>query len=906
MTKTFSKIASILVFISISLCSWGQRTTILNNEFSYTSTYQYVSTPGAREFYSNFIIQEIARSIPKRAEYTSFTINYIMNQQLIKLDSAHYIFKPELKNFATTGDVLYKGINISKKLIPGEIDYTVKIYRKQSGTMNIGGQQNGILVFQKNVTGQQLNDNLGYFPLPELAFSDTVNDAQYTLAVENQHLYFNEKSKNIFLNQVAYINDYYASDALIGAQMDKLHAIQPDNIDLISFYDIELKEVEQSIASLDSRQFPQNLGLHENDPMQFMAKMHTLVTETSQMRATLNQRLSVLDQLFCEKGNDLLAEGKLQDAATYYNKAIQINPYYAPAQYQLARMEFNAANYDTSAYMVNHALLKMSPDPSTQQLLVQLGNNIYTTLLGNGDKYNSEQKFNEAISVFDRAKWLCTTTPGLVCTEQVQKGLAQAKYGIYRSYLQVAEKAIQNGRLDIAGNYINQSMEYQKQNATEIISNAESVQWMGILCKEYVMLGNKLNLQKKYDQAIIEFNKCDSISQVYPSIGEVKGCQAGLCGARNGIYNNYLEDARDRLGKDQLDAAEEKCLTAMAYQKQYKDDIFSDRDATEVMALIKEKRYHIAIDNGKNYLNGNNHSEAAKFFLEANGYQQNYNFRRNDSLGIYIRTAGKSLVAAIVEEGKVQAWGNKLAEARNSYQKANDDIKLYGLEKDKELEASMNELKNKIFSQECANAEQNYLSFLEKSKKLMRDGDYALAFVTLTQAIDVTSKNVLCNIDNSTAYKEQNRIKPAMEYQNLMFKVDEYAAQGNYTECLKQINTCGIFYTTNGIDSFGLKHPTPQEYILRGGDVNFVYFGAEHFYGLKDYESAFKMLQELKNRNYPVKFTKTIQTQLGGKMAIRDKINGVTDYKIQILKYTEGEKWYSVFSKAYKKSWKKN
>lgn len=906
MINTLSKSVILLGFISLSLFSWGQRTTLISNDFSYSSTYQYVSSPGAREFYSNFIIQEIARSIPKRAEYTTFTLNYVMNQQLIKLDSAHYIFKPELKNFTASGDIQYKGINIAKKLIPGEIDYTVKVFRKQSGGMNVGGQQSGVLVFQKTVSAQPLVDNLGYFPLPELAFSDTVNDAQYTLSVENQLLYFNEKSKNIFLNQVAYINDYYSTDALIAAQMDKLHTIQPGNIDLISFYDIELKEIEQSIMSIDSRQFPQNLGLHENDPMQFMPKMQNLVTETTQLRATLNQRLSVLDQLFCQRGNDLMAEGKLQDASNYYNKAIQVNPYYAPAQYQLARMEYNRANYDTSAYMVNYALLKMSPDPSTQQLLVQLGNTIYTTLIGIGDKFNTEQKYNEAIAGFDRAKWLCTSTPGLVCTEQVQKGLAQAKYGIYRSYLQVAEKAIQNGRLDIAGNYINQSMEYQKQNASDIISNSESVQWMGVLCKEYVMLGNRLNQQKKYDQAVVEFNKCDSLSQIYPAIGEVKGCKTGLCGARNGIYDNYLEDARAKLNANLLDAAEEKCQTAMAYQKSYKDDIFSDRDAVSVMALIKEKRYQIAIEKGRNYLNGGNHSDATKYFLEARGYQDQYIFKRNDSLGIFLRVAGKPLVASILEEGKVRAWGNKLSEARDSYQNATEAIKSYGLEKDKELEASMNELKNKIFSQECANAEQNYISNFDKAKKLMRDGDYALASVTLNMAIDVTSKNVLCNIDNSAAYKEQNRIKPAMEYQNRMFTVDDYAAQGNYTECVKQINTCGIFYNTNGIDSFGLKHPTVQEYILRSGDVNFVYFGADHFYGLKDYESSFRMLQDLKNRNYPVKFTKTIQTQLGGKMAIRDKINGVTDYKIQLLKYTEGEKWYAVFSKAYKKSWKKN
>ncbi|MPM18747.1 hypothetical protein SDC9_65162 [bioreactor metagenome] len=688
--------------------------------------------------------------------------------------------------------------------------------------------------------------------------------------------------------------------------MNKLHTIQPDNIDLISFYDIELKEVEQSIASIDSRQFPQNLNLHENDPMQFMVKMQDLVNQTTQTRAILNQRLSVLDQLFCQKGNDFLAQGKLQDAAVYYNKSIQVNPYYAPAEYQLARMEYNSGNYDTSAFMVNYALLKMSPDPSSQQLLVQLGNTLYTTMLGSGDKFNTEEQFNEAIASFEKAKWLCSSTPGMVCTEQVVKGLAQARYGIYHSYLQVAEKAIQNGRLDIAGNYINQSMEYQKQYSSEIISNNESIQWMGILCKEYVMLGNTLNQKKQYDQAIVEFNKCDSISRVYPTIGEVKGCKSGLCGARNGVYNNLLDGARTKLNADLLDAAEDKCNQAIAYQQMYKDDIASDREAVIVMSSIKEKRYHIAIANGKNYLNGGNQTDASKYFLEARSYQEQYNFRRNDSLDIYIRTAGKPLVTAIVEEGKVQAWGNKLSEARDSYQKATDAIKLFGLEKDKDLDASMSELKNKIFSQECANAEQSYLSFIDKSKKLMRDGDYALASVTLSQAIEVTNKNVLCNIDNSAAYREQNRVKPAMEYQNMMFKTDEYAAQGNYTECVKQINTCGIFYNTNRIDSFGLKHPTVQEYILRGGDVNFVYFGVENFYSQKDYDAAFRMLQELKNRNYPVKFTKTLQTQLGGKMAIRDKIAGVTDYKIQLLKYTEGEKWYAVFVKAYKKSWKKN
>ena len=231
MINNLSKPICVLRFICVAFSSWSQRTTLINNDFSYTSTYQYVQSPNAKEYYSNFIIQEIARSIPKRAEYTSFSVNYTMNQQLIKLDSTHYVFKSELKNFAASGDVYFKGINISKKLVPGEIDFVIKIFRKQSGSMNIGGQQSGILVFQKSVVGQALTDNLGYYLLPEYTFMDTVPDASYSISVDNQFLYFNEKSKNNFLNQVAYINDYYSTDMIIAAQFEKLNTIKPDNID---------------------------------------------------------------------------------------------------------------------------------------------------------------------------------------------------------------------------------------------------------------------------------------------------------------------------------------------------------------------------------------------------------------------------------------------------------------------------------------------------------------------------------------------------------------------------------------------------------------------------------------------------------------------------------------------------
>ncbi|PKP03535.1 MAG: hypothetical protein CVU11_07770 [Bacteroidetes bacterium HGW-Bacteroidetes-6] len=903
MKKTFLLCAFLSLLLGFAPKSKAQQTTILNNEFSYSAIFQYYAVPGAREYYSNFIIQEIAKSIPKRADFTSFTVNYTMMQKIVKLDSTHYKLILELKNFSASGDVFYKGINIAKKLIPGEFDYVAKIYRKQTGNLHGGDPE---LVVNKTYTSVPLNDNLGYFQIPELAFTDTMKDQQYSVAIENQKLFFNERTKNVFLNQVAYINDYYSTDPVIADNLAKVQNIHTDNIDMLSFYDIELKEVEATIINIDTRQFPQTLNLWENDPMQFVSKMESLSQQTMQARLQLNQRLSILDQLFCQRGNNFMAEGKLQDAANDYNKALQINPYYAPAQYQLARMEYNVGNIDTASVMVNTALLKMNPDPSTQQLLIQLGNTIYTSLLSVGEKYTGEQKFNEAIETYERAKWMCTTTPGMVCTEQATKGLAQARYGIYHSYLQVAEKAIENGRLDIAGNYINQSMEYQKQFSSDIISNSESMQWMATLCKEYVKAGNVCNANKKYELALVQFGRCDSLCKIYSTIGEVQGLAQGLKTARNGKYNNLLDNSRQKLEADKLDNAETICSQAIAYQQMYPGDITSDRDAIQVMAKIKEKRYNIAIASGKNQLNGGNHAEAVRLFLDARAFEENYSFQRNDSLKIWIKASGKPLVLKTIDEGKMNAWGNKLAEARQNYQTAGDEIKLYGLEADRDIEAKMSELKNKIFSQECANAEKSYNELMDKARLYMRDGNYASATTTLGQAIEVTNANILCNIDNLPAYQEQNRIKPAVEYQNMMKNTDALAAKSNYTECLKQLGLCAVFFTTNRIDTFGLSQPTASKYILSGGDANFVYYAVEYFMNLKDHDTALIMLSELKKRNYPVSYTKVIQTQLGAKLAIRDKIAGATDYKIQILKYTDGEKWFKVFSKSYKKTWKKN
>lgn len=890
----------LLLFIPIT---YAQESTVYDKEFSYTQQFTYNTSPGAREFYGNFIIQEIAKSIPKRPDYTSFNITYKLQQKITKIDSNNYKVHLEIKDFGANGDMLYRGINVANILIPNEIDYQLKVFRNEGNNI----RPIEVEILHKAYRNVALTGKLGYFPILELNFSDTLNDAQYTLKIIDQQLYFNDLGKSIFQQHMIYVNDYFITNDVIGNALEIVRQIDINNIDKLPFHDIELKEVEADIVTLESAQYPQNLNLHENDPIDFINKMNTLKQETTQKRYQLNQQLSVLDMLYYQRGNDFMTEGNLSEAERYYNKSLQVNPFYAPAQYQLARMLYNSGYVDTSAQMINLALLKMNPDPSTQQLLIQLGGDVYNELLNMGDRQTTEQNFIEAIALFERASWFCTTTPGMTCTDRLNKGLSQARYGIYHSYLQVAEKAIENKRLDIAGNYINQSLEYQKTHQDQIIAPTESMNLMDRLSRAYIDRGHQLNREKNYSDALYNFSKADSLIATYPSLTKQDDIASGIKFSRNGIYRQKTDAARIALEAGKLDDAESLCNDALNYQQQYAKDVSDRSTAMSVMSKIKKKRYDIAISDGESSLNHSDNQKALNNFLLAKNLEKDYYFSKNDSLDIFIRLAAKPLTMQKIKDGQVKAWGNKLTEARELYSQANADIKTYNLDNDKELDTELKALKDKIFSQECSNAENEYKSKLDQATKQISQGDYSSAAVSYQQAIDVTNASILCNIDNSIARNEKERIKPAMEYQNLMKGVMDLAARTNYSECINKLKITGVFYETNRIDTFGLNHASTLNFIQNSSDVNFVFFGVDYFIKEKDYDSSLTLLKELMKRNYPVKYTKTIQYQLASKMAIRDKIaKPGNDYNINILKYTEGEKYLKYFKKMYKKTWKKN
>ncbi|MEM7040501.1 MAG: hypothetical protein AAF570_26280, partial [Bacteroidota bacterium] len=83
-------------------------------------------------------------------------------------------------------------------------------------------------------------------------------------------------------------------------------------------------------------------------------------------------------------------------------------------------------------------------------------------------------------------------------------------------------------------------------------------------------------------------------------------------------------------------------------------------------------------------------------------------------------------------------------------------------------------------------------------------------------------------------------------------------------------------------------------------------YGAEHFTGQKEYETAIGLLRKLLERGYKKGRLKYLTVRIGQELATRDhEMDPNGNSKTKALRYTNGEKGLKHLYKAYVKQWKK-
>ena len=501
-SSLFSKIRCVFRFFFVLLIlalaydnAFAQFDVIYEKADNEVYTVNYQSEPDSSSQITNIFIREIAKSVPKRFDYTSYKYSFRQVLRVIRLADGRYEASVDINEARCLGDVIYKDFDISDVLFPNAIHMKVSLYDKYKKEINVF-----------NIDSHSLH--WGYNKLAFYSFTDTIRQPSFTVTVDNRAVFFDSNAVAAFNDKLLRIDEYYQSKAVIARGNQKLDAFDFKNIDMILVYDIMLDEIEQNLEILYQRDFPGTLSLSGHDPIGYIDMFNAYSERCRSVRAQEDACLATLDKIYYDQGKKYLDLGQVSKAMLYFSRSCNYNPMYVPSYYERAKILYFHDSVNEAADIMQSVLTTMNPGPAMADSVILFSEKVFHTLQQQGMDYLKLEKFNESLAVIERAIRFCEGSPGINCGEQIYKDYASSKFGIYQSYLSVAEKAIQNARYELAEVYIIEARKYQRQNAKEIIGAAAADAVTSKLARAMVTQRGYFKFQKEIRTRIVLVRPC--------------------------------------------------------------------------------------------------------------------------------------------------------------------------------------------------------------------------------------------------------------------------------------------------------------------------------------------------------------------------------------------------------------
>ncbi|PKV66707.1 tetratricopeptide repeat protein [Pontibacter ramchanderi] len=519
--------------------------------------------------------------------------------------------KVQLQQIGVSGDVHYRGFDLGSVLLPEQVSMTVRLLNSQQKEVKrfslpaLSLKPNGIVALETTVP-------------------DTAGSQGYTLKVENLTLTYTQADVQEVKERIDLIKDYYAADATLNNMQQDVALIKHDDIDRIKQQDQRLRDMEEMLQKLQDKRFSEKLSLNQYDPQRYTAKSNQLNQLLKERRKAVNHTLATLDQQFYNRGISLMARNNLAAASTYFVKSLEVNPRFAPAHLQLARLDFMNGNVREAAGRTRDILTQMRVDPETAQMALGLAHDIYSSFMAEGHAHNGRGDYRSAVAAYADARALCSTLGGLRCNmPALNDGEGRAVFGLYRSMVEEGKRFLSKGDLVQADRLADEAYTFQRQYDYLLHDAPEAAELQGQVKYQYYVQhidkGRQAMKAKDYRYALEQFESALALEQSYTfqPVRELSGLllQAAkpvllsqLAEGYTLAMNNRLADARaTATAAENMRSryALERDTEVQAKYVELRDRIFTqeclnvqadyDRHYAAAQSLIKEKKF-IAAD----------------------------------------------------------------------------------------------------------------------------------------------------------------------------------------------------------------------------------------------------------------------------------------------------------------------
>ncbi len=549
----------------------------------------------------NTLLQVIADGNNKLRVFVNYAFQGSLDIKVKLIDSETAQIAVNITGQYISGEYSYRHFDISHWLIPSLLDLKFHITNASDNIL----QDIHLTAIEWN--DQQNSDTLftydlkGFSPVEDMRLHIASVDFYYPSE------YYEETT--ILRNA---LSSYYEAPQQIDKARALIEGLSVDHPEQLILDEFLLCDAEIIAGKLRFEGFHDFIHYKVKDPLNVLDSLEALQHELLALRSDFNFAVSHIDSVLYDRGIQLLLNGDTEKARVSFERAVSYNRWYIPAQIALAIMELHSDSAQDALNRMTRFMGKVSPPLRWLEDSQQFALELFTHELKRAEKLAHDDRFLDALKILNRLDEFCKATVNTWdCPHELFISQSNAHYGMYRSYLRVAERAYVSGNFSFAVTYIENAREYQQQNQSFIEDDRESMLLLQQVSEAYQLRAEEALLYYDFADALNKYEALRDLCTAYPTLD----CPGDL-------------EAR-------ISESEEKKEQAMLFTAEFDVTepmvIDSETDLEMIKEMVKE---HLSLGHLKAW--AGEISEAEEILNRVAGYAMRYDLRKDTIINMRI------------------------------------------------------------------------------------------------------------------------------------------------------------------------------------------------------------------------------------------------------------------------------
>lgn len=838
----------------------------------------------------NEILREIAKQVLREPWMVNLDLSYTA-QVTIGLQDGKDRFQFLFLDPVVKGDILYRQFDISDVLIPSHLEMTLRWASRYDGS-SFTAQR----LISKRIG---LHDSI----LLEMQVG-SFDPSQDTILFHNIDFYYDSLQLSRFKQRRHLIDDYYASSILLDSLQLMSDTVDISNPALLPLHFIQVEEINKVLTRIDARNFPQYLPDSGYDPKQLVSRYNNLFKLSRTLTYNYMEALLKTGVVPWDGNISRIADFFTARMLSFVEKSQLMDDYHGDVYLDYLKHYFDGISFPEDQNILELLLRKMYPDARNDTVARFVSQQVMASYRHLVRHLMENNRFAEAVSLIENAKMFIAANPVIDDFIDENGLLIQASTEIYNAYVGIASGCIHNQMYQMADDYLEKALKYRSMHPGLIPGDSLYRQVYSELFFMRNSRCDELLDQKKYEDALGCYRLFE---QTYPGdelapvteqlVKKKRSAVTGICS--EAIYNSLKA-----IKNNQPDSALFYFDGATTLLPELPNDSLIIKHYDSVAPFIGQVRYKQLFIAGRQALERRQFTLAIDYFDQVRLLKDQFRLTPFGEFDSLYRKAMKNHLLIDLSADMKDIWASRFDVAEASLDQIRELGSTYGLASDPEFVSSLERFLEKIGEQKCRdlNDSVTYLMICADRNIVLKNfrnaGNYFKRAIRMADSI----RN--CGLLSESIVDSLTKYTPAVIYQENIENALKWMASGGYDTAINILYETEKMYRTYQLENLGCISKPLFDFVSSRNNP-YLTFQAIQFYREKsDDREAFRFLNLLQTEDFQAATTRSVQEELGRKLAQVDFVNVTRNTPEKGDKqFPPSDKWFRVFRDAYQNEW---